>query len=72
MKKPEAIVCDISMPGEDGYTFIRNLRRAEDPAVRATRAAALARVEDRQRALDAEFDEHCAKPVEPAELLALL
>ena len=74
-EKPEAIVCDISMPGEDGYTFIRNLRRAEDPAVRATRAAALtalARVEDRQRALDAGFDEHCAKPVEPAELLALL
>ena len=63
------------MPGEDGYTFIRNLRRAEDPALRATRAAALtalARVEDRQRALDAGFDEHCAKPVEPAELLALL
>ncbi len=74
-EKPEAIVCDISMPGEDGYAFIRNLRRANDPNVRATRTAALtalARGEDRQRALDAGFDEHCAKPVEPAELLALV
>lgn len=73
-EKPEAIICDISMPGEDGHAFIRNLRRSEDGGVRATRAAALtalARGEDRQRALDAGFDEHCAKPVEPAELLAL-
>jgi PAS domain S-box-containing protein len=73
--KPEAVICDISMPAEDGYSFIRNLRRADDPAVKATPAAALtalARAEDRQRALDAGFDEHCAKPVEPAELVALV
>jgi PAS domain S-box-containing protein len=73
--RPEAIICDISMPGEDGYSFVRNLRRAEDPAVRAIRAAALtalARGEDRERALDAGFNEHFAKPVEPAELVALV
>jgi len=74
-EKPEAIVCDISMPGEDGYSFIRRLRRSDDrdaSAIPAAALTALARSEDRQRALEAGFDEHCAKPVEPAELLALL
>jgi PAS domain S-box-containing protein len=74
-EKPDAVICDISMPGEDGYSFIRHLRRAEDGTAAALPVAALtalARGEDRQRALDAGFDEHCAKPVEPAELLALV
>jgi PAS domain S-box-containing protein len=73
--KPHAVICDISMPGEDGYSFIRNLREAENPEVRATPTAALtalARAEDRQRAMVAGFNEHCAKPIEPAELLELV
>ncbi len=74
-ERPDLIICDISMPGEDGYSFIRQLRRAQDAAVRAIPVAALtalARHEDRQRASEAGFDEHCSKPVEPAELLALV
>jgi PAS domain S-box-containing protein len=73
--KPDAIICDISMPGEDGYSFIRRLRSADDPSVKATPAAALtalARTEDRQRALEAGFDEHSAKPIEPAEVVTLI
>ena len=74
-ERPELIICDISMPGEDGYRFIRQLRRAQDPAVRTTPVAALtalARHEDRQRATDAGFNEHWPKPVEPAEFVALV
>lgn len=73
-ERPDAIVCDISMPGEDGYSFIRNLRGAAD-SVRSIPCAALtalARGEDRQRAIDAGFNEHFAKPVEPVEVLGLI
>ena len=73
--KPEAVICDISMPGEDGYSFIRHLRRVDEDGVKTTPTAALtalARAEDRQRAIDAGFDEHCAKPIEPTELVALV
>jgi CheY-like chemotaxis protein len=63
------------MPGEDGYSLIARLRQrpAEDggrtPAVALT---AYARVEDRTRALFAGFQNHVPKPVEPAELLAVI
>ena len=74
-EKPDAVICDVSMPIEDGYSFIRRLRRAEDGSRIPTPAAALtalARLEDKQRALEAGFDEHHAKPIEPAELLSLV
>ena len=62
------------MPGEDGYEFLVKLRQLPDaeggdtPAVALT---ALARSEDRRRALMAGFQMHLPKPVEPAELLAV-
>ena len=65
------LVCDIAMPGEDGYALIRRLRRAGRrrhlPAVALT---AYARSDDRDRALAAGFDAHRAKPVEPSALVA--
>jgi PAS domain S-box-containing protein len=73
--KPDVVICDISMPGEDGYSFIRQLRAEGDAMLRATPAAALtafARAEDRQRALEAGFDEHVSKPVEAVEIVALV
>jgi CheY-like chemotaxis protein len=60
-------VCDIAMPGEDGYSLIRRIRalgasRGGDvPAVAVT---ALARVGDRQRALAAGFQNYLTKPVD--------
>jgi len=68
-------VTDIGMPGEDGYTMIRRVREwerergAHIPAVALT---AYGRVEDRVRALNAGFQMHVAKPVEPAELAAVI
>ena len=74
--RPDVIISDIGMPGEDGYTFIRNVRVKEArerqgwrPAIALT---AHARVEDRLRALSAGYQAHVAKPVEPAELVAVI
>ncbi|MCA1816835.1 MAG: PAS domain S-box protein [Acidobacteria bacterium] len=73
--RPDVLVSDIEMPGEDGYSLIRRLRAL--PAERGgdTPAAALtayARAEDRMRALLAGFQIHVPKPVEPAELVTVV
>jgi signal transduction histidine kinase/ActR/RegA family two-component response regulator len=59
---PDVIVCDIAMPVEDGYSFIRSLRAAgnQTPAIALTAHALEA---DAQRAAAAGFDLHLAKPV---------
>ncbi|HYD42137.1 MAG TPA: PAS domain S-box protein [Anaeromyxobacter sp.] len=70
---PDVVVCDIGLPGMDGYEVARTLRR--DAGAGLTRLLALsgyAQGEDRQRALDAGFDAHLAKPVELPELLRAL
>ena len=68
---PDVLVCDIAMPGDDGYTFISKVRSTLDGAhVPALALTAHARVEDRDRALKAGFDLHLAKPVEPKQLVA--
>ena len=68
---PDVLVCDIAMPGDDGYTFISQVRSTLDGAhVPALALTAYARAEDRDRALKAGFDLHLSKPVEPKELVA--
>jgi PAS domain S-box-containing protein len=69
-----ALLSDIGLPGEDGYSFIRKVRRLGTPIARVTAIAltALARSEDRRRALMAGFQTHVAKPVDPAELVAVV
>ena len=72
--RPDVLVSDIEMPGEDGYLLIRKVRAAGNggapiPAVALT---AHARAEDRIRALAAGFNAHVAKPVEPQELVTVI
>jgi CheY-like chemotaxis protein len=70
--QPAVLVSDISMPGEDGYWLIEQLRAlppeqgGQTPAVALT---AYVRMEDRLRVLAAGFEQYVPKPVEPAELL---
>ncbi len=70
---PDVLLSDIGVPGEDGYSLIRKVRALE-PAlggnVPAAALTAYARAEDRLRALDAGYQTHLAKPVDPAELIA--
>jgi CheY-like chemotaxis protein len=67
------IVSDIGMPGEDGYAFLERLRSTGgSPRTRGLPALALtayARGEDRDRALASGFQEHVAKPIDPAKLV---
>ena len=70
---PDVLLSDIGVPGEDGYSLIRKVR-ALPPAlggnVPAAALTAYARAEDRLRALEAGYQTHLAKPVDPAELIA--
>jgi PAS domain S-box-containing protein len=73
--KPDVLMSDIGIPGEDGYALIRKVRAltpeqgGKIPAVALT---AYAREEDRMRALLAGYQSHVAKPVNPVELIAVL
>jgi PAS domain S-box-containing protein len=73
--RPDVLVCDVGMPGEDGYSLIRRLRALEERqggALPALALSAYARSEDRTKAIRSGFQNHLAKPVEPAELLAVV
>jgi CheY-like chemotaxis protein len=73
--KPDVFVSDIGMPGEDGYSLIRRIRklsREEGGMVPAIALTAYARMEDRVRAISAGFQMHIAKPVESAELVTMI
>jgi PAS domain S-box-containing protein len=76
IERPEVIVCDIGLPGEDGYALIRDLRHVERetgaPRVPAIAVTAFAREEDQKSALDAGFDQHIAKPIDEEALLSTL
>jgi CheY-like chemotaxis protein/anti-sigma regulatory factor (Ser/Thr protein kinase) len=71
----DLIVSDIAMPDEDGYALMEYLRTAPPGVGGGTPAIALtayAREDDRQRALDAGFADHVAKPVEPHDLVSAI
>jgi CheY-like chemotaxis protein len=74
--RPDVLLSDIGMPGEDGYALIRRVRDEESSTMmRRLPAIALtgyATAEDGQRALAAGFQLHLAKPIDPAELLQLV
>ena len=71
--RPDVLVSDLAMPGEDGYSLVGKLRAMETlkhiPAVALT---AYVRVEDRARALSAGFNMFVPKPIEPNELIAAI
>ena len=72
-KKPDVLITDIGMPGEDGYALIQKVRALsanDGGAVPAIALTAFARAEDRARAIASGFQTHLAKPVEASALLA--
>jgi len=71
-KPADVLLADIAMPGEDGYTLIRKLRACSMTSLASIPAAALtafARDEDRQQALQAGFQLHLSKPIDPESLV---
>jgi PAS domain S-box-containing protein len=73
--KPDVIISDIGMVGENGYELIRRIRALGPEAgghIPAIALTAYASVVDRRRALLAGFQTHLAKPIEPDDLLAVI
>ena len=74
---PDVLISDLGMPGRDGYWLIKQIRAREKstgasehlPAVALT---AYGRVEDRVEVFASGFDSHVVKPVDPAELTAVI
>jgi CheY-like chemotaxis protein len=69
----DVLLADIGMPGADGYDLIRYVRGLETSSASQMPAAAVtafASDADRRRALDAGFQVHLSKPVDPAALVA--
>jgi CheY-like chemotaxis protein len=73
--RPDVLVSDIEMPGEDGYSLIRRLRALDEewgakiPAVALT---AYGRMEDRMRTLASGYNMHVPKPLDPEEFTAIV
>jgi len=73
--RPDILISDLAMPGEDGISLIRKLReweRAHGGALPAIALTAFGAAHDRIGALEAGFQTHVAKPAEPAELVVMV
>jgi signal transduction histidine kinase/ActR/RegA family two-component response regulator len=74
-ESPQVLVADIEMPVEDGYSLIRKLRDLPSPSGAGTPVIALtayAGEQDRAKVLQAGFDLHVPKPIQPPELIAAI
>jgi CheY-like chemotaxis protein/signal transduction histidine kinase len=72
-QRPDVLLSDIGMPGEDGYSLIRRIRTlapCDGGTIPAAAITAYNRSEDRLLALDAGFQLHLAKPIDPSDLVA--
>ena len=71
--QPDVVLCDIGLPGLDGYGVARKLR--DNPATATARLIAVTAYgqdEDRRRSHEAGFEQHLVKPVDPDALQSLL
>jgi signal transduction histidine kinase/CheY-like chemotaxis protein len=69
--RPDVVISDIAMPGEDGYQLIQSVRRLNlIPELPAMAITAYAKEEDKQRALAAGFHRYLSKPVELGEFIS--
>jgi signal transduction histidine kinase len=73
-RRPDVLLSDIGMPGEDGYTLIKKVRQmtASEPPLPAAALTAYASAGDRAQALLAGYQAHLPKPIEPVELAAVV
>jgi CheY-like chemotaxis protein len=69
---PHVVLCDIGLPDTNGFVVASTLRREAGPGLRLIAVTAYGQEEDRRRALDAGFDLHLVKPVDPVVLLKRL
>jgi CheY-like chemotaxis protein len=71
--QPDVILCDIGLPGMNGYEVAQAIRKSDDlKSVFLIAMTGYGQDEDRRRALEAGFDHHLTKPVDPDTLERLL
>jgi PAS domain S-box-containing protein len=73
--RPDILISDIGMPGEDGFQLMRRIRALGSDAggsIPAVALTAFARPEDRLRAALSGYQVHLAKPIDPTELIAVV
>jgi len=69
---PHVVLCDIGLPDTNGFVVASTLRQEAGPGLRLIAVTAYGQEEDRRRALEAGFDLHLVKPVDPVVLLKRL
>jgi PAS domain S-box-containing protein len=71
-ERPAVVVSDIALPHQDGYDLIRRIReRHRADVLPAIALTAFARDEDRSKALDAGYQAHLSKPIDPRQLVTV-
>jgi two-component system, sensor histidine kinase len=69
----DVLICDIGLPGLDGFDVIRQLRKSAHGATMfAVALSGYGQAEDRTSAIEAGFDHYCVKPVSPSALVSLI
>ena len=71
----DVLLADIAMPGDDGYSLIRQIRSSKAPSISSIPAALSPRTrvtKSAREALAAGFQMHLAKPVEPGEIVRMV
>ena len=69
---PDVLLADIGMPGTDGFGLIREVRDRQTqghPYLSAAAVTAYAGNLDRERVLQAGFDRHISKPIDPSTIV---
>ncbi|MGO9454938.1 MAG: ATP-binding protein [Candidatus Binataceae bacterium] len=74
---PDILVSDLGMPGRDGHSLVKEIRAREKETGLSKRLPVVAltaygRVEDKVEVFSSGFDSHVVKPVDPAELAAVI
>jgi signal transduction histidine kinase len=70
--RPDVALIDIGLPGFDGYEITRKVRVASGAAAYLVALTGFGQPDDRRQALEAGFDAHLVKPVDPDALLAVI
>jgi signal transduction histidine kinase/ActR/RegA family two-component response regulator len=74
-QRPDVLLSDLRLPGEDGFALIHNLRSRRDPHIAFIPAASITAsrlTEDRHHAIAAGYQLHLQKPLDPDELVSAI
>ena len=69
ISQPDVLVSDVAMPGRSGLELVRELRARATTTASMIAVSGFTSIDDVEQALDAGFDMHVAKPVDPEDLV---